>query len=86
MLPLAGLLRRRRTRPALRSLGGAGLVSIIGAFGLYGLTNTTFTNHSSLLFFIIALSVMWAQYLQETDAVPAGQSWPLLGKPKAQAT
>ncbi|GGX11949.1 hypothetical protein GCM10007242_17680 [Pigmentiphaga litoralis] len=80
VLPLAGLLRRRHTRPALRSLGGAGVVAIIGSFGLYGLTNTTFTNHPSLLFFIVALSVVWAQYLQETDADPATQSWPLLGR------
>lgn len=65
--PLAAIYRQRKTRPAWRSLGGLGVLAFLGAFLLFGLANTTLTNHTSLLFFIIGMSVLWAEYLQETD-------------------
>jgi O-antigen ligase len=67
--PLIALYRQRKTRPAWRSMGGLGVLGFLGSFLLFGLANTTLTNHTSLLFFIIAMSVLWAQYLQETEPV-----------------
>lgn len=65
--PLVFMWRKRRARPAWGSLGGMGVLAFIGAFFLVGLANTTLTNHASLIFFIVALPILWAHYLQDTD-------------------
>jgi O-antigen ligase len=71
LAPLACLARHRALRPC-RVQGAAGTIALIGAFVLFGLSNTSFTNHPALLFFIIALSVVWSQYLAQTDvSIPA---------------